>query len=216
MENVGVAEYTGKLINNELSNATLNTVGKGIYQTTMPEPSNPVTSSTTIDVNGYQISMKAEGIRTIYTVDSPDNDVECVGLIYGMTGLATEEDMVCESENSNVFSYEATEQGKSDKNLGKKDSTTTYVMTMQFDTTSVEYFTSRFLVRAYARLKDGTYVYGGVHDYCVYDVADWLYQKASSSNGSAHDYLYNNILKRVSADYKKIDYDWANTIVPVR
>lgn len=215
-ENVGVAEYSGKLINNELSGATLNTIGKGVYQTTMPEPSKPVTSSVKIDVNGYQISMKAEGIRTLYTVDNPQDEINSIGLIYGLAGSVAEDDMVCDSTNSNVFCNEATEQGKSDYNLGKKDSTTTYVMTMQFNTDSVAYLSTQFYVRAYAKLKDGTYVYGDVHDYCVYDVADWLYQNANSSNPSAHDYLYNNILKKVSPDYKTVNYEWGNAIVPVK
>ena len=46
--------------------------------------------------------------------------------------------------------------------------------------------------------------------------ADYLYQKACSTNAAAHDYLYNNILKKVSPEYKTVDYDWGNTIVPVK
>ncbi|MEE0293365.1 MAG: hypothetical protein UDT09_02760 [Eubacterium sp.] len=43
-----------------------------------------------------------------------------------------------------------------------------------------------------------------------------MYQKACSTNAAAHDYLYNNILKKVSPEYKTVDYDWGNTIVPVK
>lgn len=32
---------------------------------------------------------------------------------------------------------------------------------------------------------------------------------------TAHDYLYNNILKVVNPDYAQVDYNWSNTVVDV-
>ena len=32
-------------------------------------------------------------------------------------------------------------------------------------------------------------------------------------NVFSHEYLYNDILKVVNADYKKVDYNWNNIIV---
>jgi len=29
---------------------------------------------------------------------------------------------------------------------------------------------------------------------------------------TAHDYLYNNILKVVNPDYAQVDYNWGNTV----
>lgn len=215
LENIGVAEYSGELINNGASNAVVSTVEKGVYETTIPETPEPGTSAASIDINGYQISMKAEGMRTVYTVDDPENQVESLGLVYGMSQNVAESDMICEGSNSNVFSFQATSQGIASFHLGSSESSTTYVMTMQFNTDSVDYFNSDFYVRAYAKLNDGTYIYGAVHEYSIYNVADYLYQKACSSNASAHDYLLNNILKKVSPDYQTVDYDWGNAMVPV-
>lgn len=215
VENVGVAEGTGELIKNDNTSANINTTGKGIYRTEMPDTPEPDVSNVSIEINGYQISMKAEGIRTIYTIDDPDEEVESIGLIYGKPDLVSKSEMICNGTNSNVFCYQATENGKASFKLGSSTSVT-YVMTMQFNTDSTEFFSTDFYVRAYAKLKTGEYVYGDVHDYSVYNVADYLYQKACSTNAAAHDYLYNNILKKVSPEYKTVDYDWGNTIVPVK
>ncbi len=149
------------------------------------------------------------------TVKIPDEEVESIGLIYGKPDLVSKSEMICNGTNSNVFCYQATENGKASFKLGSSTSVT-YVMTMQFNTDSTEFFSTDFYVRAYAKLKTGEYVYGDVHDYSVYNVADYLYQKACSTNAAAHDYLYNNILKKVSPEYKTVDYDWGNTIVPVK
>ena len=78
---------------------------------------------------------------------------------------------------------------------------------------NASFYNSNISVRAYAKLKNGNYVYGNVKKIKIYDIADYLYQNALMSNNAGHIYLYDNILKVVNESYKKIDFDFKNIII---
>ena len=88
----------------------------------------------------------------------------------------------------------------------------TYVMTMKF-VKNVDFFKNQISVRPYAKLKDGTYVYGETVSKSVYQIADVLYQNQLMGNAAKHDYLYNNILSFVDSSYVKKDFKGSSTIV---
>lgn len=165
-----------------------------------------------IMVNGYQISTKEEGFRTIYTIDDPDQEVEQVGMVYGLADYVSTEDMVVNSSNNKVHDYAGTEIGKFSQSFISSASSTSYAMTMKF-IKSKEFYASNIYVRAYAKLKDGTYIYSDTKSTSVYKISDYLYQNNKMNTYDNHVYLYNNILRIVNPDYAEKDYDWGNIIV---
>lgn len=168
-----------------------------------------------IEINGYQISTTLGGFRTVYSVYDPDNEVSEVGLVYGLGGYASESDMVVDSQSKYVFDYKGTDEiGRMDNfTFGDNPDATSYAMTMTFGDAPSSFFSEKMMVRAYAKLADGTITYSDVRTVTIYDVADVLYQNRKMSNKTAHDYLYNNILTKVDASYKEVDYDWGNTVI---
>lgn len=166
-----------------------------------------------MEINGFQISATAEGFRTVYSVNDPESEVVKVGMVYGLADYATESDMVIGSTNNYVYNFDATEAGKLDESFSGATGTSSYAMTMQFNTSDTDFFQAKTLVRAYAQLADGSYVYSNIYDYTIYDVADNLYQNLRMSNYAAHEYLYNNILSVVNPAYAEVDYIWGNIIV---
>lgn len=178
---------------------------------------NTITISGDVEIIGYQISATAKGMRTIYAAESSINGKEVVsrGLVYALSDYADADEMYVGSSSSFVRSYAATEKGKMDYNFTDSETATCYTMTMLFGQNTAAEFNANWKVRAYAELSDGTYVYSEVVGYSIYSVADKLYQGRKMNNISAHEYLYNDILKVVNKDYAEVDYNWNNTIVPV-
>lgn len=78
---------------------------------------------------------------------------------------------------------------------------------------NAEFYKQGISVRAYAKLKDGSYVYSNISTMSVYDVAGKLYNRNLMSNMRGHEYLYDSILSVVDSSYKKVDYMNRNTIV---
>lgn len=159
-------------------------------------------------IAGFQISTAKEGYRVAYNIDDNNNDAVKVGLIYGVSKKASVNDMVVNSNSSYVYDYEATAAGK----LSQSGSISQYVMTMTF-VKDKQFYTEPLYVRAYAQLKDGTYVYSDVESFSVYDIADTLYQDNKMSNEAGHLYLYNNILKVSNPSYTKKPFEYKNIIV---
>lgn len=157
-----------------------------------------------VEINGSQISTTVEGYRVIYSYSDPNNEVEQAGLIYGLSDYSTESDMVVDSTNDKVHVYAATENGKTPVSYSDMDNAQSYAMTMKFIKTA-EFYNASVDVRAYIKLKDGTYTYSDIANYKVYDVANYLYQNKLMSNVTAHEYLYNNILSVVNPSYQVID-----------
>ena len=174
-----------------------------------------VSSDRYIEINGYQISTTLGGFRTVYSVYDPDNEVSEVGLVYGLGSYATESEMVVNSQNKYVSDYKGTDEiGKMDNYVfGDNPDAISYAMTMTFGDAPSTFFTEKMMVRAYAKLVDGTVMYSDVRTMTIYDVANVLYQNRKMSNKAAHDYLYNNILTKVNTSSQEVDYDWGSTII---
>lgn len=167
---------------------------------------------TKIQINGWQLSTTAEGYRVVYSVSDAEQQVEKVGLVYGLEDYVEKRDMVVGSTNKTVYSYEATDKGKTDVVFGDMKNAQSYVMTMKF-VKNADFYREGISVRAFAKLKDGSYVYSDVHSYSVYNIANYLYQNNKMNTIDNHNYLYNNILSVVNPDYKTVDFKWENYII---
>lgn len=174
-----------------------------------------------IAVEGYQISTSIGGSRVVGSVEPQINGVNVAkwGFVYGLASAngkdfgITDADMLVASTNNYIKSYDSTSVGTADVQFGDSSTATYFVRTMRFGGYGADAFSAQYKVRAYAVLEDGTYVYGKVYNYSLFDIADTLYQNTSMNSSDAHNYLYNTILKIVDTTYKTVDYDWGNVIV---
>lgn len=178
-----------------------------------------------IDITGYQISTTYGGIdgnmgfRTIYQAEPvvEGKEVEELGIIYGLVYGDTpinKQDVVYGSESEFVKSYVTTDAGKIGTVMGESETAEYYARTMECsDTLSKEAYTSKYYIRVYAKLSDGSIVYSNVRSYTVYKVADYIYQKNLVPRKSAYDYIYNKILRKVDSTYQEGDFNWTSTIV---
>nr|MCR5705065.1 discoidin domain-containing protein [Eubacterium sp.] len=153
-----------------------------------------------VSIDGYQINKRLNAHRTVYSVET-NQEVTEAGLIYGLKDYASAKDMVLQSTNSVVHSYKATENGM----LSTKGSKKSYVMNMRI-LPKADYMNSIIYERAYAKLSNGSLVYGDVVERSVYNIADQLYQDSSMRNEEEHQYLYNQILKVAKPEYQSIAY----------
>lgn len=170
-------------------------------------------NSVYLEITGYQMSYALQGYRTLYSVVDPENEVEEVGLIYGITDKVTDDDMVVGSTSETVYSFAATPQGIASANYTKYEGATTYIITMEL-IKKVEFYNTSISVRAYAKLKDDSYIYTDISTMTVYSVSSTLYNKCLMPNIDAHNYLYNNILTLINPSYKFVDYNWGGAIIP--
>lgn len=164
-----------------------------------------------LEINGFQISAMLEAFRTIYSVSETDKTDE-IGLVYGLTDSVSEDEMIVGSSNTTVHSYAATPLGETGKKYSSLDNAKSYCLTIEF-IKNAEFYKQGISVRAYAKLKDGSYVYSNISTMSVYDVAGKLYNRNLMSNMRGHEYLYDSILSVVDSSYKKVDYMNRNTIV---
>ena len=169
-----------------------------------------------IEINGYQISNTADGLRCVYSVESEisGQTVEEVGLIYGLADKVQAKDMYVGSTAEDVYSYAATQNGIVDANFSTSSTATSYAMTMKFRAGTAQEFNQSMAIRAYAKLADGKYVYTDVAEYSIYNVSKYLYDNVKMYSLAAHNYVYTNILKTVDPSYKEVDYNWSNILAP--
>ena len=163
-----------------------------------------------IEVNGFQLNSRIGGIegnggiRTVYSVE-PEIEGKSVvnsGLIYSLEGLAPKEEMYVGSQEEYVKSYLSTNTGKLSANMSDSYTATSYAMTMIFVNKSPLEYTDTFNIRAFAELEDGTFVYSDIYSFRIYDIADKIYKDRTSSNEILYQYLYDNILNRVTPGYE--------------
>lgn len=174
-----------------------------------------VENPTPVEINGFQISATNGGVRTIYSVESTINSMEVVerGLVYGLSKSVTESEMTVGSSNSKVFSYAASNGLISGVNYSDSSTSSSYVMTMKFRVGTAEELSAGILVRAYAKLSDGTYEYSDVVSYTAYDIAEQVYSTNRMPNKESHDYLYTNIISKVNPSYTQIDFNGAYDVI---
>lgn len=160
------------------------------------------------------------GMRVVYQMEPEIYNQKVVeqGLVYGLVygdNPISKDDMVCDSQNEYIKTYKATDAGKAPEILGKSDTASYYVMTMECNSENMDVsaFKTKYYVRAYAKLTDGATVYSDVRSYSIYNVADYIYKNKIVNNKGTYDNIYKKILKYVNNNYIEKDYDWGNTIV---
>lgn len=157
-----------------------------------------------IEINGSQINTKLEGYSIIYSVGARTEDVEKVGLIYGIMDYTTDDDLYVGSKKFTVNEYTATERGKTNAAYSSFDNAQSYIMIMKFIKTPA-FYNAGIRVKAFVQLKNGQYIYSNVYTMTVYKIADYLYQNKWMPDQASHDYLYNNILHFTNSSYVRKD-----------
>ncbi len=160
-----------------------------------------------LNVEGYQISIAAGGIRTVYSVaESIDGSrVRERGLIYGIADCVNEDDIDIDHQGEYVKAFAATSKGL----ITSEDGKGTYTMTMTYGAMNVPAFTQEYIVRPYAKLRNGTYYYGEAKRFSIFDVASVLYDDSRMPIQVEHDYLYNTILSVVDSNYPRVTFNHA-------
>ena len=169
-----------------------------------------------VKVEGFQISNILEGLRTVSSVEPSINGKNVVefGNIYAVdVDSVSDDDMYVGVENKFVAAVNSTSKGITDRQFSKSDTATNYVMTMTDNGKTVPALTQSYKIRAYAKLSDGTCLYSKVAKFSIFNVAKTLYDNSKMNTNAGHDYLYDNILKVVDSNYKKVDYDWSVIVV---
>lgn len=178
----------------------------------------PISDKVTIE--GYQISTVLQGSRVIGAVE-PEIDTKKVkewGFVYAISSAngtdfhISDTEMFVGSDNIYVKSYGSTSIGTLNPVMENKDSQIYFVRTTMFTAFNEPEYTSKYKVRAYALLEDGTYRYSKIYSYSIYGISSTLYQNNKMNNYASHQYLYSNILKVVNPTYKEVDYNW-NSII---
>ena len=172
--------------------------------------------SNDLEINGYQISYTVKGLRTVYSFNNKVDGKNVVerGLVYGLKNRINDQDLYLGSNSAYVNSYKATSKGELGYNYSKTmANATSYAMTMVFANSSVSEFTTNWALRAYAKLEDGSVVYSKVNTYVIENVASQLYDGCKMQNKAGHEYLYNDILKKINPAYPIVDFDWGSGIV---
>lgn len=175
-----------------------------------------ITISDDVKVEGFQISNILEGLRTVSSVEPSINGKNVVefGNIYAVdVDSVSDDDMYVGVENKFVAAVNSTSKGITDRQYSKSDTATNYVMTMTDNGKTVPALTQSYKIRAYAKLSDGTYLYSKVAKFSIFNVAKTLYDNSKMNTNTGHEYLYDNILKVVDSNYKKVDYDWSVIVV---
>ena len=155
-----------------------------------------------VEIEGWRISPTSDGYSTIYSVTDLNQEVESVGLIYGLKDRVNTSEMTATSGSKQVYISEATDKGKLKVGYSKTAKAKSYSMTMKL-IHDANFYNAGIYTRAYAKLRNGTYVYSDVEFCRVFDVADYIYQNKLLNDQTSYDYLYDNILKKTDANYIK-------------
>ena len=176
--------------------------------------------SDSVNVMGYQISTTLGGSRVVSSIEPIINGktVEKNGFVYALVQKGdtvtdvSDSDMIVDSKSGFVATAESTDKGFAADIKGKTQTAKCHVMTTLFKDNTAEEFLTKYKVRAYAMLSDGSYVYSNIYAYRIYDIASALYDGRKLSTNAGHTYLYNNILGVVNPGYKKVNYEWSNIV----
>lgn len=179
-------------------------------------PGTEIVLSDKINIEGIQISQVNWGLRIVSSVEPEINGQKVVeyGNIYAIKlGNVTEQDMIVNSTNSRVARYTATDAGIINTKFSDSDTAVNYVRTMNNNGTTGAAYNQEYMVRGYAKLADGSFVYSKVASYSIFKVAEVLYSNSWMPTYNAHEYIYKNILKVVNNNYGEVSYNWSQGIV---
>ncbi len=167
-----------------------------------------------VEITGYQMNSANNGIRVIYSTNYSEDEIDEIGMIYGVKNgeddsfddvylnNANISNLVCEKSKKLVTSQAATSNGKSSINYSEFENGISYVQSMPFDT-GVETYTKPLYERAYVKLTSGEIVYSDKKVVSFYDVAKELYEHNKLPSEEAYTTVYNTILKAVNPDFKE-------------
>lgn len=97
--------------------------------------------------------------------------------------------------------------------MGASTTAIYYDRTMNITGLNKAGYTVTYLVRAYVKDAEGNVTYSDVMSYSINDIATQLYDNDLMSTYNGHNALYDNILKKVDAEYKEVDYDFQKIMV---
>ncbi len=154
-----------------------------------------------VGITGYQISTSLDGatddvgIRTVYQRENlvEGQEISEFGLVIGLADGITDADkeMIVDGRSEFVVSYQATEAGKSEVQMGDSETALYYVRTMDI----AGGYNIDYHVRAYAKLSDGSVVYS--------DVKIEGYQM-SSNMGGEEGKLGIRVVYSVEGEYEEL------------
>ena len=154
-----------------------------------------------VGITGYQISTSLDGatddvgIRTVYQRENlvEGQKISEFGLVIGLADGITDADkeMIVDGRSEFVVSYQATEAGKSEVQMGDSETALYYVRTMDI----AGGYNIDYHVRAYAKLSDGSVVYS--------DVKIEGYQM-SSNMGGEEGKLGLRVVYSVEGEYEEL------------
>ena len=133
-------------------------------------------------------------------------------MVYGDNPTVEENIALENTGNDYIKSYVVTEAGKLDTQMGASTTAIYYDRTMNITGLNKAGYTVTYLVRAYVKNEEGNVTYSDVMSYSINDIATQLYDNDLMSTYNRHNALYDNILKKVDAEYKEVDYDFQNTM----
>jgi hypothetical protein len=189
--------------------------GSEVEEPTTEEPTT-VEPKTQVQMLGYQLSTTKEGYRVIGAVEPQigGKRVKSYGVVYAIRNLfgtestgIQEEDMVVGSSNTYIRSFEATPQATLNTRYSESSTAINFAQLMSFGRKNAKAFNTVYATRVYAELEDGTYVYSNMMQTSVAYLADYLYSRRMMKNYTAHNYLYEQILKVVNPNYEEIAFE---------
>ncbi len=178
-------------------------------ETTTAEITTEVHTNVEMEINGIQISTTKGGFRVVYSVEDSDNEIDEMGMVYGLS--VPDADMTLDSANSLVHSYATTDEGKMRRNASSNPNAQSYAMTMKL-IRNAAFYNSEIDVRMYVKLKNGNIMYSDIQKFTVFQIAQYLYDNMEMPNMTAHNYLYNNILKVADPNYAYKAFDLGNSL----
>lgn len=219
----GTNSQTGNADNTE--NYAANTTGTFElvnFSLTAKAAENEITEST-LSIEGFQMTIGTiyengtgkqfnGGIRTVYSVPDTINgqDVSTYerGLVYGLKGSVSKDEVVLNSDSLYVKAAPATSKGVISESYGQTDKKLyAMIMATDIEKLSAAAINREIYVRAYVKAGD-TYYYSDVKSYSIYNIADVLYQNSYMQTEAGHTALYTNFLSKANANYATIPYNY--------
>lgn len=131
------------------------------------------------------------------------------GTVYALNDDVKDNYSNMKLDSENIYNVDATEQGVLNgwtSSNGDHQYNTYYAVTLKHLYYSFTALTKEYAFRAYAKLEDGTVVYGNnVYSVSIEEIAENLYQTQKMKSSQAHEFLYNNVLNKIAINNNRLD-----------